>query len=326
MTPLPHHARPLRRHHRLEEPHRRLLRRRVPISHPHIRHKPMLRQPRFNPYCRPARYPRHLVQPSAVITNISGGVFPVGPANRMLASTRNRYDNICPIDFSKRILISIDGQREPWTFKVRPKGKVVFEFFLVVSQNQLPANGKTNDKVKKMARHEAIIHEAPGWGKLAPYTGNYISKETLNVKAFARSGGRKVWPTRDPGYRDSQPNAYAQVGTSPFSTSLRRRHIFPLNPRHEEINDSLLAFGGDGDATRHLPPLCEAVAAAAGASVLGDENWVSTHRRLLPVVWRICRGEACTDEVLTMAADSRHPLLGDIYPISPGMMKAASEP
>ena len=42
-----------------------------------------------------------------------------------------------------------------------------------------------------MARHEVIIHENPGLGELAPYTGNYISKETLNVKAFAEAVGAK---------------------------------------------------------------------------------------------------------------------------------------
>ena len=107
---------------------------------------------------------------------------------------------------------------------------------------------------------------------------------------------------------------------------MRRRHVFPFDPRHEEIDDSLLAFGGDGDATRHLPPLREAVAAAAGAGVLGDEHGVSAHRRLLPVVWWIRRGEARTDEVLAMAADCRHPLLGDISPIGLGKVEAASEP
>ena len=40
-----------------------------------------------------------------------------------------------------------------------------------------------------MARHEVVIHENPGLGELAPYTGNYISKETLNVKAFAEAVG-----------------------------------------------------------------------------------------------------------------------------------------
>ena len=42
-----------------------------------------------------------------------------------------------------------------------------------------------------MARHEVIIHENPGLSELAPYTGNYISKETINVKAFAEAVGAK---------------------------------------------------------------------------------------------------------------------------------------
>ena len=88
----------------------------------------------------------------------------------------------------------------------------------------------------------------------------------------------------------------------------------------------MLAFGGDGDATRHLPPLREAVAAAAGAGVLGNEHGVSAHRRLLPVVGWIRRGEARADEVLAMAADRSHTLLGDISPIGLGKVEAASEP
>ena len=33
-------------------------------------------------------------------------------------------------------------------------------------------------------------------------------------------------------------------------------------------------LGGDYDAARYLPPLREAVAAAADTGMLGDENWV----------------------------------------------------
>ena len=99
-----------------------------------------------------------------------------------------------------------------------------------------------------------------------------------------------------------------------------------LDPCHEEIDDALLAFGGDGDAARHLPPLREATAATAGAGVLGDEHGMTAHRRLLAVVGRIRRGEACADEVLAMAADCRHPLLGDISPIRLRKVEAASEP
>lgn len=102
--------------------------------------------------------------------------------------------------------------------------------------------------------------------------------------------------------------------------------VFPLYPRHEEIDDALLAFGGDGDAAWHLPPLREAVAAAAGTGVLGDEHGMSAHRRLFPVIGWIRRGESRTDEVLAMAADRRHSLLGDISSISLGKMEAASEP
>ena len=60
--------------------------------------------------------------------------------------------------------------------------------------------------------------------------------------------------------------------------------------------------------------------------MLGDEHGMSAHRRLLPVVGWIRRGESRADEVLAMAADRRHPLLGDVSPIGLGKVEAASEP
>ena len=96
---------------------------------------------------------------------------------------------------------------------------------------------------------------------------------------------------------------------------MRLRCVLLLDPRHEEIDDALLAFGRDGDAARHLPPLREAVAAATGTGVLGDEHGMSAHRRLFPVIGWIRRGESRVDEVLAMAADRRHSLPGDISPI-----------
>ena len=51
-------------------------------------------------------------------------------------------------------------------------------------------------------------------------------------------------------------------------------------------------------------PLREAVAATASAGMLRLEHRVSAHRRLLPVVRRICGRETRSDEVLAVRADS----------------------
>lgn len=101
--------------------------------------------------------------------------------------------------------------------------------------------------------------------------------------------------------------------------------ILPLDPRHEEIDDSPLPLGGDGDPARHSPPLREAVAAAAGTSVLGDEHGVPAHRRLLPVVRRICGRETRSDEVLAVRANRLHSLLCDVLPVRSREMEATPE-
>ena len=97
------------------------------------------------------------------------------------------------------------------------------------------------------------------------------------------------------------------AGTNPFaswrntsSTENHRLSKFPLDPRHEEIDDALLPFGGDGDPARHLPPLGETVATTTGAGVLRDENWMSAHRSLFPVIRRVGGRQARANEILAM--------------------------
>ena len=91
--------------------------------------------------------------------------------------------------------------------------------------------------------------------------------------------------------------------------------ILPLNPCHEKVDDPPLSLGGDRDPERHLPPLGEAVAAAAGTGVLRLEHGMPAHRRLLPVVRRISRCEPRSDEVLAMGAYRLHPLLCYVLPV-----------
>ena len=78
----------------------------------------------------------------------------------------------------------------------------------------------------------------------------------------------------------------------------RLKPISLLYPEHEKIDDTLLPLGGDGNPTRHFPPLREAVAAATGTGVLRLENRMTAHRSLLAVVWRFSGRETRSDEVL----------------------------
>ncbi len=59
--------------------------------------------------------------------------------------------------------------------------------------------------------------------------------------------------------------------------------------------------------------------------MLGEEYGVASHRRLPAVVWRHWRSETGADEILAMAADRFHALLGDVLPVVGREMKARAE-
>ena len=88
-----------------------------------------------------------------------------------------------------------------------------------------------------------------------------------------------------------------------------------VDPRHQEIHNAGLAFWRDVCSFRNLPPVGEAIAAATGAGMLRFEHGMTAHRCLFSVIGRICRGEACADEVLAMAANRLHALVRDVLPI-----------
>ena len=56
--------------------------------------------------------------------------------------------------------------------------------------------------------------------------------------------------------------------------------------------------------------------------MLGEKYGVASHRRLPAVVWRCRKRETSADEILAMAADRLHALLGDVLPVLGGEMKA----
>ena len=98
-----------------------------------------------------------------------------------------------------------------------------------------------------------------------------------------------------------------------------------LNPGHQEIDDARLALGRDGSSLRNFPPLLHAATTTAGTGVLGKEYGVASHRRLQAVVLRCRERETSADEILAMAADRLHALLGDVLPVVGREMKARAE-
>lgn len=99
-----------------------------------------------------------------------------------------------------------------------------------------------------------------------------------------------------------------------------------LDPCHDEVDDAGLAFGRDWHSFRNLPPLFKATAAAAGACVLRLEHWVSAHRSLLSVIWRIRRGKASANKVLAMPSDCLKPLFGDVLSIFRRKLEPTAKP
>jgi len=71
-------------------------------------------------------------------------------------------------------------------------------------------------------------------------------------------------------------------------------------PAIDHGDDVLLLFQGERAPARNAVPLGKALAAAGGGGVLGDEDRVATHRRLLAVIGGLSGREALSDEVAGM--------------------------
>ena len=99
----------------------------------------------------------------------------------------------------------------------------------------------------------------------------------------------------------------------------------PLDPREDQIDDTLLVGRGKFDAEWDAPPLVQAASAASRRRVLGLEDGMTPHRRLASVVARLRRCEPLTHEVLSMATNDVHALLLDILAIRVVQREAAAE-
>ena len=98
-----------------------------------------------------------------------------------------------------------------------------------------------------------------------------------------------------------------------------------LDPSHEDLHDIVHLLIGEGPPWWDGMPLHKAGAAAAARRVLGDEDGMAAHRRLLSVIRDLRRREALDDEVLGVALDRLHSLRRDVSPVRCREMEAHPE-
>ncbi len=101
--------------------------------------------------------------------------------------------------------------------------------------------------------------------------------------------------------------------------------IFPLYPRHKQPHYPLLFICGKLPSLGHTIPLFKAPPTAAGTGVLGDENRVTPHRRLLPVIWYHRRSKAACHKIGTVPPYRFHTLFINIAYILGRKVKSRSE-
>lgn len=90
---------------------------------------------------------------------------------------------------------------------------------------------------------------------------------------------------------------------------------FPDNPGHQQIYDLFLLPLVQPDARRDAVPLVQTAAAAAGAGVLGREDWMASHGGLPAVVGNAGGGEALGHKFPGVVPNDFQPLLPDIVPL-----------
>ena len=100
-----------------------------------------------------------------------------------------------------------------------------------------------------------------------------------------------------------------------LSVSSAARSQLPLDPGHQQIHDLLLLPPVQLDARRDLIPLVQALAAAAGTGVLGEEHRVSPHGGLPPVVGQLRRSQPGLNEPPGVLPNGVQPLLPYIGPL-----------
>ncbi len=62
-------------------------------------------------------------------------------------------------------------------------------------------------------------------------------------------------------------------------------------------------------------PLGQAFPATRARGVLGDEDRMASHRRLLTVVWRKGKSQPLSNELVGMFTDSRQAFLFDVFDV-----------
>ena len=76
------------------------------------------------------------------------------------------------------------------------------------------------------------------------------------------------------------------------------------NPKKKKVDYLPFLLGRERAVQRHLPPFVQTAPTAHGARVHGNEDWMTTHRRLSPIIGRDCRSQALVDKIARMPTQS----------------------
>ena len=96
-------------------------------------------------------------------------------------------------------------------------------------------------------------------------------------------------------------------------------------PGHKYRYCILLFFFCQLSSGRYMMPFEETTTAAAACSMLGNENRMTSHRRLLAVIGNHCRSKAFGNEILRMRTDGSQTLFCNIFLILLREMETAAE-
>lgn len=78
--------------------------------------------------------------------------------------------------------------------------------------------------------------------------------------------------------------------------------LLSVNPKKKEVDYLFFLFRRERAVEWHLPPFVQTSPAAHGARVHGNEDRMTTHWRLAPVMQRGCRCQALVDKIACVPA------------------------